>query len=54
MIVVMLDDLGLIVLDTTGLEPGAEAPVVSWTPDGRIERLGTDFGSYALARSAVR
>lgn len=48
MIVVMLDDLGLIVLDNSDLDEDGEAPILSWTPDGQSERLGDNFGAYAL------
>lgn len=48
MIVIMLDDLGLVVLDTSALDDDGEAPVLSWTPDGRTEHLGDNFGDYAL------
>lgn len=56
MIEVMEDDLGLVVLDTVALDEDGEAPVLSWTPDGRAERLGDNFGDYALAvcEAAVR
>ena len=49
LVVVMFDDMvGLVSVDMGRTNPEGEAPVVAWTPDGRAEELGSDFGSYAL------
>lgn len=55
-VVVVDDDLGEIILDTSEPDADGEAPVLAWTPDGQVERLGDSFGEYAYAAvlSAVR
>ena len=54
LVVIMFDGMGgLIVLDVAERDSAGESPVFAWHPapldDAHMERLGDDFGSFALA-----